>query len=208
MKNYEIKKNPISVLISKAGSKEIKKVNILKKNEMLSQFQSQFKAKQSVKKSYGQLSEKTYKKLTKLGHGGASKGPQQPLLCVIEKRLDVVLFRLGFARTILEARSLIKGGFVKVDGECAHKNSFGWNLKIGSSVAVAKSDLAYFAKISSLKNNYFPLPSHLAYFTPVGSHRDGLSGSKSFNEFNYNTDLIGYLIKNPEESEIFNPIVN
>lgn len=118
MKNYEIKKNPIGVLVSKAGSKEVKKVNILKKSEMLSQFQSQFKAKQSIKKNYGQLSEKTYKRLTKLG------GSQQPLLCVIEKRLDVVLYRLGFARSILEARSLIKGGFVKVNGEYANKDSF------------------------------------------------------------------------------------
>lgn len=123
MKKYELKKNPIVAQISKAGSKEIKKVNILKKNEMLSQFQSQFKAKQSIKRYYGQLSEKTYKKLTKMGHGGAS--PQQPLLCIIEKRLDVVLYRLGFARSILEARSLIKGGFVKVNGVHAHKDSFG-----------------------------------------------------------------------------------
>lgn len=44
-----------------------------------------------------------------------SSRSQLPLLSVLESRLDVAIFRLGFARSLPHARSLIKSGAILVN---------------------------------------------------------------------------------------------
>jgi ribosomal protein S4 len=114
----------------------------------------------------------------------------------MEKRLDVVIFRLGFARSILEARYLIKGGFVKIDDKAIDNKSVSKIVNVGSKITVENTEVPYLAKIKHLKLNLLKMPTHL--FTP--NLKDlNLTSSTS------KTKLEGFLVKEPIESEIFLP---
>lgn len=165
-----------------------------KKTEQLSQYQSQFKAKQAIKKFYGDLSEKTYKQIPFFQE---KKG--------VEKRLDVVLYRFGYARSILEARSLIKGGFVKVNNKVVNPKAYNYKVAEGSLIVVTTS--CALAKIASLTKNKFPKPTHLMQLRRIHPYKKPLAGAlkglyirkKGGNKLRGR----GYIIKTPIESEIY-----
>lgn len=190
MKNLELKKETYTKFgpkkplirftsITRVGTKDIQKVNILKNNEILSEYQVQFKAKQQIKEFYGNLSEKSFQQIK-----------SNNKINLLEKRLDVVIYRLGFAGSILEARILIKGGLVKINNNLVNKKAYKKIVSIGSKISVLSSELAYLAKIKQLKFNLEPLPTHLII--------------PSFKEQN-SDQLDGYLIKEPVESELYLP---
>jgi hypothetical protein len=194
MKNTETKKELSTrypqranrfISITRVGTKEIQKVNILRNNEILSEYQVQFKAKQSIKKFYGNLSEKSFQQISK---------KTSNKLILLEKRLDVLIFRLGFARSILEARALIKGGLVKIDNTNVSPKSHNKIVYIGSKISVFNTDIAYLAKFKQLKFNLEPLPTHL--FIP--------SFPTETIDIKVN-QLEGYIIKEPIESELYLP---
>jgi ribosomal protein S4 len=114
------RKTKRATVISRVGEKYTKRVYMPRKKETLTEYQSQYKAKQQIKYYYGGISETSLRRLVakRTIPGG------HPAICQLEKRLDVVLFRLGFASSILEARSLIKGGVVKLD-QVAQNSSVG-----------------------------------------------------------------------------------
>jgi small subunit ribosomal protein S4 len=57
------------------------------------------------------------------------------LLTMIERRLDNVVFRLGFAPTIPAARQLVSHGHVYVDGRRVDRA--GYEVKVGQTIALA-----------------------------------------------------------------------
>ncbi len=189
MKNLELKKETLKfgpkkplnrfTSITRVGTKDIQKVNILKNNEILSEFQVQFKAKQQIKEFYGNLSERSFQQIK-------SKNK----INLLEKRLDVLIYRLGFAKSVLEARILIKSGLVKINNNLVNRKAYKKIVSIGSKISVLNTGLAFLAKIKQLKFNLEPLPTHL--ITP------------SLKEQTLN-QLDGYLIKEPVESELYLP---
>jgi small subunit ribosomal protein S4 len=180
--------------ISIVGSKTPKKVNMPKKQNTLTEYQSQYKAKQQIKEFYGNLSETALKNLMK-----TASYSLLPVVCEIEKRLDVVVFRLGFARSILESRSLIKGGFVKIDDKAIGNNSMTKRVSVGSKITVDTTEISYLAKIQHLKLNLVKMPTHL--YTPYTNNLKGNLITQTPSNFK----LEGYLIKNPIESEVYLP---
>ncbi len=172
----KLPRKPISryTSIARVGVKEIQKVNILRINEILSEYQVQFKAKQQIKEFYGGLSENSFQQIK-----GSNK------INILEKRLDVLIFRFGFARSVQEARVLIKGGLVQLNNNLVNRKAYKKIVSIGSRITVLSTDLAYLAKIKQLKYNLEPQPTHL-----IVSIKDQLSG---------------YLIKEPTESELYLP---
>ena len=190
MKNSELKKiSPKKSInrflpITRVGAKEVQKVNIVKTNEILSEYQTQFKAKQQIKEFYGNLSEGSFNLIKTTNNKNK--------INYLEKRLDVVLFRLGFARSILEARNLIKGGLVRINNNLISKKAYNKILSIGSKISVLNTGIVYLSKIKQLKFNYpfGPIPTHLL----IPSLKDQNLGQ-----------LDGYLIKEPIESEIYLP---
>ncbi len=74
----------------------------------------QLREKQKVKRMYGMLEKQfsaTVRKATQMkGRAGDN------LLALLERRLDNVVFRLGFATSRSEARQLVKHGHFKVNG--------------------------------------------------------------------------------------------
>lgn len=179
-----IKKN--SVIISRIG-KLSKKVIIGKAKDRLSEYQSQFKAKQLIKKFYGNLSESDLINLTNKNKNNL------PLICLIERRLDIVVFRLGFARSINEAKYLIKTKQIKVNNVIIKHSNF---MVSNGSTIISSSLISYLSRLLYLKLNYIKLPSHLFYYTPIYSFKEN-------NKWEGN--LIGMFIKDPLESEIYLP---
>lgn len=97
-----------------------------------SDFGVQLREKQKVKRMYGLLEKqfaRTMKRATRMkGRAGEN------LLVLLERRLDNVIFRMGFATSRAEARQLIRHGHFLVDGRKASIPSMA--LRTGASVSV------------------------------------------------------------------------
>lgn len=79
-----------------------------------SEYARQLRAKQRVKRMYG-VRERQFRRFYRL----AERAPEPPgpaLLKILERRLDNVVYRLGFARTRPQARQFVNHGHVSVDG--------------------------------------------------------------------------------------------
>ena len=81
----------------------------------MSDFGTQLRAKQKLKGSYGDVTEKQFKKVYQ--EAVRMKGDtSQNLIGLLEQRLDVVVYRAKFAPTIFAARQLVNHGHLKVNG--------------------------------------------------------------------------------------------
>ncbi len=81
----------------------------------MSDFGLQLRAKQKLKGYYGDVTEKqfhsTYKDATRMkGDTG------QNLIGLLERRLDMIVYRAKFAPTIFAARQIVSHGHIKVNG--------------------------------------------------------------------------------------------
>lgn len=76
----------------------------------------------------------------------------------LERRLDVIVFRLGYSRSIDQARDFIKTGKVKVNN-CTIKNS-NYFVEIGSTIEIDNTITPSITFFRSLLP-FFHLPDHL-----------------------------------------------
>jgi len=97
-----------------------------------SDFGVQLREKQKVKRMYGML-EKQFR-LTFAKASGQKGRAGENLLILLERRLDNVVFRLGFATSRAEARQLVRHGHFKVNGRKARTPSMlvrpGWKVEL------------------------------------------------------------------------------
>lgn len=189
---YSTKKN--SVTISRIG-KLSKKVIIGKGKDRLSEYQSQYKAKQLIKKFYGNLSESELINLNKKNKSNL------PLICLIERRLDVVVFRLGFARSIHEARYLINTKQIKINNKFIRHPNF---LVLNGSIITTSSVISHLSRLLHLKLNFFKLPSHLFNF-PSSISSNIITQLENSDKSKSSANLIGLFIKDPLEAEVYLP---
>jgi small subunit ribosomal protein S4 len=98
----------------------------------VSNYGAQLREKQKVKRMYGLMERQfasTVDKATRMrGRSGTN------LLQLLERRLDNVVFRLGFATSRAEARQLVRHGHFRVNGRKVDVPSF--RLKSGDLVEV------------------------------------------------------------------------
>ena len=98
----------------------------------VSNYGAQLREKQKVKRMYGLMERQfasTVSKATRMrGRSGTN------LLQLLERRLDNVVFRLGFATSRAEARQLVRHGHFLVNGRKATIPSL--TLRLGSKVTV------------------------------------------------------------------------
>jgi len=81
----------------------------------LSDFGVQLRAKQKLKGYYGDITEKQFKR--NYFDATSMKGDaSQNLIGLLERRLDMVVYRAKFAPTIWAARQLVSHGHVRVNG--------------------------------------------------------------------------------------------
>jgi len=79
-----------------------------------SDYAKQLREKQMVKRMYG-LRERQFRRMYRLAERTRAQ-TGQALLALLERRLDNVVYRLGFARTRPQARQFVNHGHVLVDG--------------------------------------------------------------------------------------------
>jgi small subunit ribosomal protein S4 len=127
-------------------------------NRKVSEYGQQLKEKQKAKFIYGVL-EKQFR-----GYYDKAKTMQgvtgENLLCLLERRLDNVVFRLGFANTRKQARQIVRHGHVTVNGKRVDIPSA--LVDAGDVVAVAeKSQQNKFFKELKETNNALSAPAWL-----------------------------------------------
>ncbi len=92
----------------------------------------QLREKQKVKRMYGLLENQVARTLKRASRMKGRAG--ENLLILLERRLDNVVFRMGFATSRSEARQLVHHGHFLVNGRKATIPSF--QVKLGSKVTV------------------------------------------------------------------------
>ncbi len=81
----------------------------------LSDFGIQLRAKQKLKGYYGNITEKQFRKIYE--QANAMKGDtSENLIGLLERRLDIIVYRAKFVPTVFAARQFINHGHVKVNG--------------------------------------------------------------------------------------------
>ena len=100
----------------------------------------QLREKQKVRRIYGVLEkqfENYFKKATRLkGSTGEN------LLKLLERRLDNVVYRMGFGSTRAEARQLVSHAHIIVNGRTIKSGSY--NVIVGNKVSIKKSKIDLF----------------------------------------------------------------
>jgi small subunit ribosomal protein S4 len=99
-----------------------------------SEYGLQLNEKQKAKFMYG-LSERQFANLFNLAHRmGGNTGFN--IIALLERRLDNVVYRMGFATTRASARQIVTHGHVLVDGKSVNIPSY--KLKAGQTVAIVE----------------------------------------------------------------------
>jgi ribosomal protein S4 len=113
----------------------------------------QFKITKDIRYFYGPISYRSYSTLLSLANKQHTN-----ILNILESRLDVLVFRLQFARSLFQARSLIKQGKIKVNNSiCRNPNSI---ITIGSSITCTSPETPATLLARSYLS-FFPIPDHL-----------------------------------------------
>jgi small subunit ribosomal protein S4 len=97
-------------------------------------YQTQLRAKQTAKRYYG-VREKQFRRYVKAATRSREGVTGEELLRLLERRLDNVVYRLGFAGTRAQARQFVNHGHVTVDGRKVDIASF--LVKPGHSVGIS-----------------------------------------------------------------------
>ena len=124
-----------------------------------SEYATQLNEKQKVKFVYGILENQFHTYYEK-----ASRMPGQTgvnLLVLVERRLDNVVYRLGFAKTRRDARQLVSHAHFTVNGKKVNIPSY--QIKAGDVIEVRESSRssAKFAKLTGPEAPVVALPSWL-----------------------------------------------
>lgn len=144
-----------------------------------SQYGQQLREKQKVKRMYGILEKQFRIYVAKALESEGNTG--EALLVLLEKRLDNVVYRLGFAKTRQMARQLVSHRHVLVNGKKVNIASY--QLRVGDAVSLAD-------KISN-NTNLKVLISDKDYVVPAWLERKAIAGK---------------IVRNPNRLDVVEPI--
>jgi small subunit ribosomal protein S4 len=101
-----------------------------------SEYSLRLREKQKVKRYYGLYEKQFMKYFHEAERGKGNTGVT--LLTLLERRLDNVIYKLGFAPSRAAARQTVSHGHVHVNGRCVNISSY--MLKVGDKIAVKDAD--------------------------------------------------------------------
>ena len=140
-----------------AGQHGPKKKAIGNQKVKESQYAVRLKEKQKLRFNYG-ISEKQLIRYVREARRKGSTG--ELLLQLLEMRLDNVLYRLGFSRTIASARQLISHGHILLN---KHKITIpSYICKVNDVISVAETSKTFIQKYIK-PENLQTLPDHLQF---------------------------------------------
>ena len=131
----------------------------------VSDYGTQLKAKQKLKGYYGDVTEKQFKRT--FFEASKMKGDaSQNLIGLLERRLDMIVYRAKFAPTIWAARQLVSHGHIFVNGvKC---NIASRRVDVGSEITLGKKaqEMALVMEAQSLAEREVP-----DYVVPDGTSK-------------------------------------
>jgi small subunit ribosomal protein S4 len=101
-------------------------------NKKISEYGLQLREKQKAKFIYGVLEKPFHNYYTKADRMQGMTG--ENLMVLLERRLDNVIFRLGFARTRMEARQIVSHKHILVNGKQVNIPSY--LIKAGDTIEI------------------------------------------------------------------------
>ena len=123
-----------------------------------SDYAVQLKAKQALKWHYGYISERYFRNLARKAK--ELKGDSvENLICMLESRLDSIIYRANFAPTIFAARQLVSHGNVLVNGKKVDISSC--QIKIGSIVSLNEKAKQFKIVDDAISSETRAIPSYL-----------------------------------------------
>jgi small subunit ribosomal protein S4 len=135
------------------------------------QFAVQLKEKQKLLFHYG-IREEQLRRFVRKAKSLQPSNWIEALIGLLERRLDNVVFRLGFARSMAAARQLVLHGHVLVDGKRETIGSM--VLKPGAAIALGEKAKQLESVLSSLASPRLTLPSFLQLETVEGTPQGAL----------------------------------
>lgn len=129
--------DPIHIGIDKKSNRELKRAS-----RKMSEYGNQLREKQKAKFIYGVLEKPFRNYYTKASKMRGQVG--ENLMIMLERRLDNVIFRMGFGRTRKETRQIVDHKHVLVNGKCVNIPSY--LVKAGDVIEIrekAKSSARY-----------------------------------------------------------------
>ena len=125
----------------------------------LTQYAIRLEEKQKLRFNYG-LGEKQLRRLVQESFRSREHSGHK-LLELLERRLDSVLFRAGFAPTIPAARQLVSHKHVLVDGKLVNIPSY--RIKKGQTITVKEKTLKLPLVISTLEQPSLARPAWISF---------------------------------------------
>ena len=119
--------DPIYLGIDKKSNRELKRAN-----RKVSEYGLQLREKQKAKFIYGVLEKPFRNYYTKAEKMEGQTG--ENMMILLERRLDNVVFRMGFGRTRRETRQMVDHKHILVNGKCVNIQSY--LVKAGDQIEI------------------------------------------------------------------------
>jgi len=132
------------------------------KNKKFSEFASQLREKQKLLFHYG-LREEQLRRFVRDARTLQQSNWIESLIGLLERRLDNIVFRIGFARSIASARQLVNHGHVMVNGRILTIGSA--VLRVGDFVKLTAFASDMQTTLQSRQSPRLTLPSYLQFAT-------------------------------------------
>ncbi|WP_415063374.1 30S ribosomal protein S4 [Bdellovibrio sp.] len=137
-----------------------------------SEFALQLEEKQKLRFHYG-LREEQFRRLINKAKKSQATNWVEALVNLLEKRLDNVVFRLGFAPSIPAARQLVSHGKVLVNGKKVNIGS--QVIRVGDKIRLKAEAYDNQVYLQAKQGPRLPLPSHLNKEDGAGKEEGRLS---------------------------------
>mgnify|MGYP000093635776 FL=1 len=121
-------------------------------SKKLSDYGTQLLEKQRLRAYYGVLEKQFAKYVNKAFKAGSNPGPI--FLSALETRFDNMVYRMGFARSIRQARQMVNHGHFLINGKKVDRPSYA--IKIGDVISLKEKsqDLQIFKDNMELSTDY------------------------------------------------------
>ena len=126
--------DPIYLGIDKKSNRELKRAN-----RKMSEYGLQLREKQKAKFIYGVLEKPFRNYYAKASRMNGMVG--ENLMILLERRLDNVVFRMGFGRTRRETRQMVDHKSILVNGKCVNIPSY--TVKPGDKIEIKEKVKGY-----------------------------------------------------------------
>ncbi|KNF07075.1 30S ribosomal protein S4 [Gottschalkia purinilytica] len=120
-----------------------------KSTNKISEYGKQLIEKQKLKAYYGIL-EKQFKRYVKEAFK-SDKNPSEALVSRLERRLDNIVYRIGFASTLRQARQMVVHGHILVNGSKVNIPSY--EVLVGDSISLKEKSRKVNLFAESFKDN-------------------------------------------------------